>query len=1126
MQSFQVLDRDLPIRRHYLLEASAGTGKTFSIQNIVVRLLIDKEPVPLNRILVVTFTRAATRELRQRIRTHIEQSLNDIRGVLSGEPPREGTPDYLLAVMEKSTLEIERTKRLLQQALSTFDTAHIYTIHGFCSRMLREHTLECSIGTQAKQNVDNIPQAVLKRVMGDYFNTEIRPETITPGQLSIYLKRDPEQRQLQKLLTSPHDVEDTSTAASLFKDFQLTMQSLKSTLHLNSSSMIADFEMQATDFKNARKDVSKTETLSKIKSFAALFDKTSWDLNDFDRILLNGLVWTEALDPKLLKKKTSTPILSYPNLTETLKEKLEPIILQASDFPCLLARMAKECRSLLKRYQHSEETFFPDDLLRKMSEALQDVFFNRKVHSLFDAAIIDEFQDTDPIQWNIFKTLFTPSDNPWKGHLYLVGDPKQSIYSFRQADIYTYLSASNALGKDACFSLDTNYRSHPDLVNALNALFSQDNIPHLIPLPKLKTSLPYRPVKAIKKAHDRSINDGRGAIHFFIGDAEKCQKANISCLEQELFFPFIGDEISKLKKRENISYNSFTVLVRDRYQALRLASYLKKRAIPSLNQRGTNLAESPILAPLIDTLRAVINPKDSSAVKAALGSLLIGWNITDFSSATLESAIIKFLSLRTIWEQEGFSRFFNHLKQSHWKEGSTNLVERLLSLQDGHDLYDDLLQINDIIIENHNKLWRSMDSVIPFLDQFQKWRDMDDESTQRLSNPSREGVKIITLHFSKGLEFDVVFALGLINPVSKQELLIPIQKEDKTVLSSSSNNPKSQGYYEEIDAEKMRQLYVAMTRARTRLYVPLALNLHEGDPAVGIASPIDLFLKAWKKGSFLQFLEHEGSGYHISYSTEEPRNVDHYGIEKDIKPHIPLHQPCQIVIPGITQAFSSFTSLSKPHDDALRPTNEMDRSIKSIHSIPMGKETGIALHTILEKTSFSHVNSLSHAADVAPLISPYLFGTPLEGWEEPVAEIIFHALKSPILCGIDQSKCYREMPFLFPSRDYQPIEGIDIEEGFIKGVIDLIFMRENKYYILDWKSNWLGPDESYYLPENLRQAMENENYFLQAKIYKEALRRYLKIVEPRPFEECFGGALYCFVRGVHQKDGGGVYTIK
>ncbi len=1153
MKKFNVLDRALKLHQHYLLEASAGTGKTFSIQNIVVRLLIEQqpqgEPLALNKILVVTFTRAATRDLKSRIRLNIEQALHFLQTWLQQGIIPEQMPDYLKVCVEKGEEAVQRARKHLQQALFAFDQAQIFTIHSFCARMLKQFALESDMGLHAFSGEEPLPQSEVRTIIRDFFRTEVRLEHYSPAQLEILLKGDPEQNKLLRAIQRGYGFATLQPFKQVYERFCEIMRELKDTLALTSEKIIEDFRLQAGAYRNYKGAGTKAETLAKVMRFAKMFDQEEWSTQDLDQLLADGIVWVKTLDSELLKGKApKLDILYYPDLTQKLAKTLYPLVENARDFSVLLARMAQDCQQLLHRYQREEEKLAPDDFLRKMHAALEQSNFLLQVQSHYHAAIIDEFQDTDPLQWQIFKRLFISDQHPWKGYLYLVGDPKQSIYSFRQADIYTYLAAAQALGDAHCFSLDVNYRSQPRLVQALNLLFATEHLPHFIPLPKKSFFLPYQPVQAVQRSLNPDFEDERGAIHFFIADGEAFKRPRLTDLETHVFFPFIAREIDRLQREKGFTFRQFAVLVRDRHQALRLAEFFNQVKIPYLNQRGTSLAESHALQALTELMRAVLHPQDRGAIRAVLGNPLMGWTHEELKQlSSMESILLSIQRLRLYLFEKGFAAFFQEMLHTALGSQNQTVLEQMLAREGGLEFYRDLQQIVDIIVDHQYQEWNGPEGIIPFLDQFQVWENNEDERVKRFQDPSTDGVKILTLHVSKGLEFEIVFALGLVNRTGIKEDLIPVESEGQLLLAPLTYHEKEhEAYCEESDAEKMRQLYVALTRAKSQLYIPVALYLPSESIKRGEASPMDLFLarlgqpavgydalyeriKYYTGKSLIDFIEKIGKEHFITYSLHQEVICD---LAARIRPKkaLNLQAPSPVTVHGQPLWMTSFTHLSQQvattsseHATAMESSpRDYECDSKNIHTLPANSETGLLLHHILEKMRFADLKNLQNPQQVMPLIQPFVQRTAFREWEHVIAQLIWNTLRTPLphfnnsfcLADLDPSQLYREMSFLFPYQKGQIVEEIHFQEGLIKGVIDLLFCHEGRYYLIDWKTNWLGSDTQAYHAEALQGAMQEHAYFLQAAIYTEAIKRYLKLVEPRPFEECFGGTYYLFLRGL------------
>lgn len=1156
MKPFNALERSLDLRKNYLLEASAGTGKTFSIQHLVVRLLVEQrveaEDIPIDQILVVSFTRAATRDLKIRIRRNIEEALK----CLDYEKNAGNIPDYLRACLEKGEQTVHVAKKRLQRALFLFDQAQIFTIHSFCARMLRQFSIESDTCLHAAVGDKPLPQSELIALIRDYFRTEIRQTNFSPAQIEKYLKNDPEQKNLLKLIQSGQELVLSPSFEHLLAQFNEIMRDLKNSNSLQGGKIIEDFQAQASAYKNFGKE-AKNVTLEKVKRFAALFDQDEWRCEDLDGLITDGWVWTKALDPNLLKVKSppDPSTLNYPGLTQQLAATLAPLIEQASAFPFLLSRLASECRQHFRRYQLEEEKFAPDDVLRKMHEALERPSFCNKVRAQYQAVIVDEFQDTDPLQWQIFSRLFLPTGCFWKGNIYLVGDPKQSIYSFRQADIYTYLEAAKAIGEQNCLSLSVNYRSDAPMVQALNLLFSQKYLPSFITLPRRACDIPCHPVRAAKAGN--LFDEKRGAVHFMISDCQAFEKPSLEAMESHVFFPFIASEIYRLKNEKGLSFRQFAVLIRDRFQASRLAGYFAQMGIPYLNQRGSSIARSPALQAMTDLMQALFHPRDRGKAFAAFGSPLLGWSEDELKKPDmLEFIFLLIQQLRASLKEKGFAFFVQDLLQSFCKPDGPTVAEQLLARKNGVEFYRDVRQLADCIADHQYIEWNSPEGILPFLDQFQLWDENDDARARRFEDPAKEGVKILTLHMSKGLEFDVVFALGLVNRDAIKEDLIPIESEGKIVLSPIDEESAAYEHYcEERDSEKMRQFYVAMTRAKHLLYVPAALHFPSHQLKYGEASPLELFLARLHQPSasyqtlyerirnnagtiLIDFIEEVGKHNFITYSAHQAVTCK-FGDRQHVSYAPVLNVPPHVHVKAKPIWMTSFTSLShqaerQSGEQRAFPMNspfDYGCALKEVHTLPAGSETGVLIHRILEKISFHEFEPLTEPEQAISLVRPFVQYTAFKEWEKTIALLIFNALKaflpslhpSSSLSMLKPGSHYREMPFLFPYKKGEGIEDIHFKDGLIKGVIDMLFYHDGRYYLADWKTNWLGPQSQCYEAAYLHAAMLDNAYYLQASIYAEAIKRYLKLVDARPFEECFGGVYYLFLRGMQAGQSTGVY---
>ncbi len=1146
MKPFDVLDRHTFIHQHLLLEASAGTGKTFSIQHIVTRLLLatnkGEEPLLLSQILLVTFTRAATRDLKYRVRTNLQESLHLLESSLYGKDSQK-IPDYIQAIIETGKEAVEKARNRLQEALLLFDQASIFTIHSFCARMLRQFPLAGDLGLHAHVSEEHSSDKEKRQIIADFFRTELDWNLFFPAQIAILLKGDPNQQKLIRLMQRQYSFPPFSTSQEMFFQWSEKMNSVKIRWNILPEKLLEDFIVQSSHYRNHTQGMTKKEVAAKIAVFAHLFGKNQWTMKELNDLVQEGLLWIDALHPSLQKKgNLEQEKLHYPHFTEEIRKSLDPLIRSARDFSTILSRVAAACGQLLQRRQLENEKLSPDDLLYKMGQAIHRPSFVHHIREQYQAAIIDEFQDTDPLQWEIFRKIFFAEHREWKGYCHLVGDPKQSIYSFRQADIYTYLDAAKTIGENGCYSLTTNYRSHRNLIYALNALFSSENLPSFIALPTISHFLSYEPVHPPSTVDGETIRDHRGAVHFFCCDRTDHTNKQIDS-ERDIFFPFILQEIRRIHEEQKYPFSRFAVLVSDRYQGSRLAEFFDEYGMPYHLQRGTTITLSNSLELFKQCMEIILDPQDKGRIRIALAGSFIGWNCEEIQNDHLFSYALHWIhELRNHLFDKGFASFFEQFIRQQTKPNGKRIIEVIMEQNDGMHLYEDLEHIAHLVIKYQGTEWKNLEGISLFLNQLREWGKNGDDRIQRFQDPMSEGVKIATIHVSKGLEFPIVFALGLINRHHRQEDVIPFHDNGKKIWAvANKQSQEYQKYCEEQDAEKIRQLYVACTRAKVRLYIPAIFHPSQEKIAYGETSPLDLFFARLGQRScsyeelyeriasgyaphIKNFLHEMGKSHSISYSLDEKHNPSSL-----VQPHFStLVSPPQPAISFSQVRVSSFSSLVAHGPQKEIPFISVN---KNRHTLPAHAETGKFLHTILQKISFRDFASLHSEQEAIPLIQPFIQDTFFEEWLEVITSMIYRTLSieisqiSPGFCLslLEPHHVYREMPFIFSQTEKNLELGHSDRDRFMKGVIDLLFFYNGHYYLVDWKTNWLGENEEAYHTPQLEIAMEKNSYYVQANIYKEMARKYLKVTEKRSFKECFGGVFYLFLRGLAPGKNTGIY---
>ena len=711
MSRFDVLSRDQDVLGSYALEASAGTGKTFAIENLLVRLLVEG-PLALSEILVVTFTRAAARELRWRVHGALSRA---VRGEM---------PDY-----RKDLGEVQKR---LERALFCFEEAPIFTIHGFCGRMLTRHCSEWEL-----EETDQISEEVEQRrrtLIRDYLR---EVNDFRPAQWDLLVEDDVSSLvdTLIKVLDRGMEISSSRPTALLYDDFQRRLASLTKKYAPTAERVIDEYAALAAHYNKVGEPGEIHRSLRRV---AELIERGTCDQETFDALLWDQMISFTGLVEGRLKKKP--PKVSVSDLMQEIHRGLAPLVAEACHKGLLLARLAAGCRNWMCRVEQGPQT--PDDLLRQMALKMTDKKFAEAVASQYRAVIIDEFQDTDGRQWEIFQRLRS-AGQVWT---YLVGDPKQSIYSFRSADVYTYLQAKESIGRSA--SLDTNYRSAAPMIAGLNALFAPEHAPGLFPLPLTGGELVYTPVRASMTAPE-PFADGRGAIHCLTFERHKGRSRHWpdSGMEEELLFPSIAREIGHLYRNEQVALGGMAVLIKDRHQARRLQAYLERQSIPASCQRSRPLSEAPLLLALIQTLEAVFSPHDLGRVKIALASPFFGVSCQSLLEMPMEQVLPQFYSLGRILNRGGFTAFLDGLLAT--RLGEESVMETLLANPGGEELYQDLQRIAEWIGQQGAAGEESEDALLHLLSGLFLGRSRQE------GNPSpveADAVAILTTFASKGLE--------------------------------------------------------------------------------------------------------------------------------------------------------------------------------------------------------------------------------------------------------------------------------------------------------------------------------------------------------------------------------------
>ncbi len=1171
-QDFDILNSGLEGTN--LIEASAGTGKTYTIAGLFLRLVIEMN-LSVNEILVVTFTEAATEELKDRIRTKLRQAV---------EAFSEGnSKDIFLNGLQQRNKNPQAVLIALREALRAFDQASIFTIHGFCRRMLHENAFESGslFDTELVTDQENLKGEIVDDFWRKHFykasplfvNYAI-DQKFNPDSLFSLIGGRVGQPHLKIIPQS--EIPDTSRQE---KEFKVAIGKVHNA------------------WPSARKEVemilTKDEGLNrnKYRKTNIPFWMQSMDhylkSRGHSSILFNGFEKFTSSELKgSVKRDHIPPFHTFFELCETLRQKQGELERVFDQFILgLKTELFRFTEDELIRRKGERNILYFDDLLLKLHKALYGKGGDdlaRAIRMQFKAALIDEFQDTDPIQYSIFKKIFGTEDRL----LFLIGDPKQAIYSFRGADVFAYMAASGDVKSQ--HTLRENWRSDPHLITAINTVFAKTDHPFVY------DKIPFQPAtSAAGKDHDSIRLNGQTEppLQLWFLDAGKVVKTGKAIGKDKargLISEAVAAEISRLLDlgRRNkalfgkrpLAEEDIAVLVRTNAEAHLIQKSLSDLNILSVLYATGNLFDSHEALEMERLLFGIANPTNERYVKLALTTDIMGVSGEELDrliedEAGWEKWLAEFRMYHKLWNERGFFRMFRYILLQE------KALPRLISYPDGERRNTNLLHLTELLHQTSIEKKLSMEGLLKWLsEQRSGTRPMLEEHLLRLES-DENAVKIVTIHKSKGLEYPIVFCpfawSGSRIKGSKDIFMFHDEADDMrlTLDLGSGERDRNRVFAEkELLAENLRLLYVALTRAKNRCYMVWG-RFNEAETS----APAYLFhTPAWDQGIIVSAtgqrfkgLSNEDVLMELKSALDRASNAIRIS-EMPLGPKVrysPLPEEniglsCRKFSGGIDHQWhvSSFSFLKSeiPHSDEMadhdeiRPQYDHDQNDSEglitkepppdIFSFPKGVKAGIFLHDILENLDFTEKNPDSMKSLVTDKLKQYNFES---RWLNTVYDMINKVLSVPLdhvskglkLSSIRDNDRLNELEFYFPLKtlsseklrrilnqkgfaDVTPAETIgrlrfSPTYGFMKGFMDLVFKWHDRFYLVDWKSNLLGNRLEDYGQESLEVAMKKEFYVLQYYIYTLALDKYLHLRLPDySYEKHFGGVFYIFLRGV------------
>lgn len=988
---FEPLDVELTGKN--LIQASAGTGKTYAITTLFVRLLLERQLDP-SEILVVTFTEAATAELRDRVRQRVSDALQALRDRDAGVAVKDAV---LAQLAERRRPHLEADLTRLQGALQSIDEAPISTLHGFCQRVLHDNAFRTRMPFDAElvadlsELHDDLLYDFWRRAlaaMSDGVARQLVTEGIGIAALRGLMRevlRNPRRR-----IVPPAPSEAEALERSLG---DALAQLRRRSDELAGAVAFVREHCRKSDFGDGKKQEALLAQLERCCM-----------ASDVDQFTLPKHAERLAIDALRGSRKTykASQAAEVPAFFAAF-ERVAEIAAQRS--LKLKHSFLQEIETQLPQRKLQARVLGFEDLLVRVADALREgqegsAELAAALRKRYRAVLIDEVQDTDPVQFEIFHAAFDRAEHP----LFLIGDPKQAIYSFRGADVFAYVGAATSARR---FELGVNFRSDPAVLQAVNAIFTpQDAF--------LVSGIDYRPVTARPDALDGfrapylSEASQRAGLEVLFLDREaagsgpvsksKAQSAVVRATASDIarLIEEGATFVDRVGETHRVSAGHVAVLTRTNNQSFMVQEALRERGVQAVVVGDKSVFDSAEAAAVEAVLAAVLDPMNRGRLRLALTTALVGLKgddlaaneeQTDFWSDWVE----KFQRWHELWAKRGFMRMYRTLLSE------CRTAMQLLREPGGERQLTNVLHLGELLHRASSEEQLGPQALLAWIAERRRQLGNAPEAEEIRLESDEAAVKVMTAHKAKGLEFPIVYCpflwdgkhitLGAHAPLRSHDatgsLVIDIGARGAERDANEAAH-RWEGY-----AEELRVAYVALTRARHRTVVlwggfkgldkaPLASLLHPRSAPPRVGDLYDDTLGKRSDESLCQDLE-------VLLARAAPsialrREPQHY--EASLSPR-PLQdgtalRAVQVERPVQTwQRTGSFSGLvqhdhapvvdddqARDHDqqqpasreDTTAPLAPAPRTPIGLLGVPRGPRMGNLFHEVLEQIDFTQKN--------------------------------------------------------------------------------------------------------------------------------------------------------------------------
>lgn len=1102
----------VPLTDSNLIEASAGTGKTYSIAILVLRILLEQK-ITIREILMVTFTKAAVAELEERVRLFVRSAHKVSLG-------KEITDSNITELVQRAinAADVETVQQKLKDALLFLDETSVLTIHSFCQQTLNEFAFETNqlFGTEMIPDIKPVIEEELNKCWRKHITT--MPVPLLATVWSVDLKKGISKAIEEHLSGKKYFGYDDAL------DYSITSTDHEEWLKLMESAAKKENELRDALHKYV---VENTESIKRNTSNAHAKKGPLLLIHSPKEFL--GSIWE--------KRGTVYIPKSFPEILEKLElcdgcsqesKRVHQIII--SRLHCLFIQ---EVQKGVLFFKLRNNLLSYDDMIQNLHKALVDKENQPLVNALqekYKAVFVDEFQDTDRQQFEIFDQAFGNNTI-----LFYIGDPKQSIYAWRKADIFTYFKARSTAKH--VYGMNQNYRSSPKLIAAMNRFFLPYENFDTFFFGNDEEAIRYHPVESPesnKKA--QLLQNGLPEIPISVFKAPNKEVLSEQVALQVALL--LQDRTYSLTINENaraVVPSDIGILVRTGKQGRAVKTALAKLGIPSVTIDESKVLQSDEASYLLYLMDAMESP-DRSSINRALLSPFTGFDTEDILLLDDEKTLGLFNKYKLNWQQEGI---FTALMAFIADFGTRNVLLQQHS-EMGERALTNLLQLTELLHQVQSRKNLSMPELISWLK-----RGIDgmvtegDEYVQRVES-DEDAVKIVTIHKSKGLEYNIVLAPFLDFCVLGKHTFFSFRSPETGdyigVEKSRITQQQQEWTNRQAEQENRRLLYVALTRTVYKCFI--FKNEH---------------YKSSTLSSFLNSLVSAPPSL-IEFEKEQPEDPVQPYRKSNINVAPVKAAPVHFHLLEQNWRKMSYTMLAAKGDIALRPRSEKRQDPYEtfiLHTLKRGAKTGNLLHYIFENINFAEETHWERVINEA--IRRYVPGQQ-DLYLPMLRQLLQHVFNTEIkidqssfsLASIDFKKRIAEFEFDFPVPEFVPelLNGLSDDlssirvkgsqelssrqlEGIMNGKMDLFFEHQGYYYILDWKSNYLGPLPEDYADTALATAMNESNYHLQYLIYTLAAKKYLESRLPGfDYETQFGGVIYLFVRGMRQGTDTGIFAYK